>query len=96
MAPTFEDNGIFWDPDVAKSPHFPRSFKKHPACKARIIDEDADRLMSNSLESPDRFLSEFTPVCLGRYRERFVEVGVLLENQSLFFVPKTAELPKNF
>ena len=62
---------------------------------ARIINEDADPLMSKSLESTDRVLSEFTPVCLGRCREHFVEVGVLPENQSLFFVPKAAECPED-
>lgn len=75
---TFENDGIVWYPDVAKSPRrtrFPISFKKHPA---RLIGEDTDLRMLKVL---DRVRSKFGHVCLLRCGEIrvFVEMRVLLE-----------------
>jgi hypothetical protein len=90
---TFENNGVVHFPGVAKSPHYPCSFKKHPACMFRVISEDADPLIPKIL---NRALSEFTSVCFRRWGESFIEVGVLLERQTSPFVLEMAEHPKNF
>ena len=60
-ARTFENNNIFWNPGIAKSPRSIFSFKKQLACRARVINEDVDLLMLKSL---DRVHSECTTVFL--------------------------------
>ena len=43
----------------------------------------------------NRLYSEFTLLCLWWRREPLVEIGVVLERQTVLFVLETAEDPKN-
>ena len=60
---------------------------------AQVISENADPLMQVSL---DRLRSEFIIVFFWCIREHFVEVRVLLESQTLFFILGSAKVPQNF
>lgn len=88
---TFENEGVLWDPDVAKNPFFLSDFDVHPACLARVISENTDLLVLKSL---DWVGSEFTPVFLWKCRERLVEVRVLFKGQTSCIF-ETAKVPQN-
>ena len=88
---TFEDHGIIWYPDVAKSPRILIGFKKH---STRPISENTDLRTPKTVNWMD---FEVAYVGCSRCREIcvFVEMWVLFESETSF-VLEAAEVPKNF
>lgn len=88
---TFENDGLTWLPEVAKSACNPTIVEKYPT---RFVGEDTD---PRSMKIVDWVDFEFPHVCTlrhGKIRD-FVEMRVLLESKTSF-VRKTTKVPKDF
>ena len=88
---TFEDHGVFWYPDVAKSPRVLVSFKKY---STRLISENADLRILKTVNWVGFEVAHVGFPRCGEIRV-FVEMRVLLESETSF-VLEAAEVPKNF
>ena len=88
---TFEDHGVIWYPDVAKSPRVLVSFKKYPT---RLIGENANLRILKTVNWVGFEVAHVGFPRCGEIRV-FVEMRVLFEGETSFVLEAT-EVPKNF